>query len=145
MAGTHSGPFDPEGLSTVQEVPNPKTSLEPDRSFEHHSLLIEKISGSRDPSINGAYGRSYNEIAAEPPPVPYTTNPNRGSHTRRLSDGKLKKADRRNTVGLQPSGPSLAQRPRRGGLRNTIRRMFGRKSMKDRISMSGETIHQRHV
>ena len=136
MAGAPSGPFDPEGLSTVHELPYHKTSHDAEPSVEHRSIILARHSGSRDPSINSSFARSYNEsLAAEPPPGPYTTAPRKTQHAPRLSDGKLKKADRRNTVGTELSGPNLAQRPRRGGLRNTIRRMFGRRSTRNRASM----------
>ena len=146
MAGTSSGPFDPEGLSTVPEVPHYKTSHDSEHTVEHRSVLIGRVSGSQNPSINSSFARSYNDsMVAEPPPVPYTTFPRKTRHARRLSDGKLKKADRRNTVGIDYSNADLAQRPRRSGLRNTIRRMFGRRSMKDRISIPGGTVQPRHV
>ena len=142
--------FDAEGLPTVHEIPHHKASHEFINSTDQRSILLNRLSGSRDASINSSVGRSYNEkdMAAEAPQVPFTTPPRGARHVTPKTDAsstKLRKSDRRNTMATQYAEPTLEQGPRRGGLRNTIRRIFGRRSMKDRISMPTGPVYQRHV
>ena len=142
--------FDAEGLPTVHEIPHHKANNDSYNPADQRSMSIDRLSISRDASINSSIGRSYNEkdMAAEAPQVPYTTSP-RGARQIPLKtdapSAKLRKGDRRNTVATQYAEPTFQQRPRRGGLRNTIRRIFGRRSMKDRISMPTGPVYRRHV
>lgn len=149
MSEAPSASFDPDGLATVPEVPKyDRTSYDDDFAIEHHSQQTGRPSRSQDVSVNSSFARSYSDkdAAANPPPVPYThPSTRKPQHAQRLSDGKLKKADRRKTVGGQIEGTELAQKPRRGGLRNTIRRMFGRKAAKDRTSMPTARVYHSHV
>ena len=142
--------FDAAGLPTVHEVPHHKASHDSNNPMDHRSTSMNPPSGSRDASINSSIGRSYNEkdMAAEAPQVPYTTTARGSRHVIQKTDAssaKLRKGDRRNTMGPQYAEPTSEQKPRRGGLRNTIRRIFGRRSMKDRISMPAGPVYQRHV
>ena len=142
--------FDAAGLPTVHEVPHHKVSHDFNNPTDPRSTLMNRPSGSRDASINSSMGRSYNEkdMAAEAPQVPYTSSARGSRHVTQKVDAassKLRKGDRRNTMATQYAEPTSEQKPRRGGLRNTIRRIFGRRSVKDRISMPAGPVYQRHV
>ena len=141
-----AAPFDPEGLSTVHEVPL-KTSAELKSSIGNRNSIMEQRSGSKEPSVNSSFARSYNEsMITDPPPVPYAIEQPKVQHARRLSEGKLKKADRRKTVAAEPANSATSDKAlKRGGLRNTIRKIFGRKSMSNRISMPSGPVSQHSV
>lgn len=149
MAEAPSASFDPDGLATVHEVPkHSRPSYDADLAIERLSQQAGRPSHSHEASVNSSFARSYSDkdMAADPPPVPYTLTSTRNSQqTQRLSDNKLKKADRRRTVGSQLEPTESTQRPRRSGLRNTIRRMFGRKGRKDQSSRPMTTIYHPHV
>ncbi|KAG8526956.1 uncharacterized protein KY384_008385 [Bacidia gigantensis] len=135
--------IDADGLPTVHELPHYKTNYEIDNRSDPPSLSMRGRTSSRDASINSSIGRSYmeKETAAVPPPVPYTR------HLRSPSDApssKLKKADRRRTVAAQYDDLNGAERPKRSGLRQSIRRMFTRKSAKGRISMPTGPLYRQH-
>ena len=142
--------FDTQGLPTVHEVPHHKVSYDFNNPSDHRSVSMNRPSGSRDASINSSMGRSYNEkdIEAEHQRRPYITSRAASDHVNLRSNApsaKLRKSDRRNTMATDTyPEATLARKPKRSGLRNTIRRMFGR-SPKDRISMPATTVYQKHV
>ncbi|KAL9123646.1 MAG: hypothetical protein Q9217_006940 [Psora testacea] len=137
--------FDAQGLPTVHEVSHHKVSYDFPNPAGHRPVI--RPSGSRDASLNSSLGRSYKEKEFEAirQQGPYTTPGAVSNHVHLRSDaphGKLRKGDRRNTMAVDTyAEPTLAKKPKRGGLRNTIRRMFGR-SPKDRISMPAPTVYQ---
>ncbi|KAL9097981.1 MAG: hypothetical protein Q9163_006261, partial [Psora crenata] len=140
--------FDAQGLATVHEVPRQKASYDFHTPADHHS--INRRSGSRDASLNSSMTRSYNEKEGEKEDRrgQYTTPGALPSEVLLRSDahsGKLRKGDRRNTTSVNAYlEPTLAmKKPKRGGLRNTFRRMFGR-IPKNRISMPAPTVDQQH-
>ena len=139
-----AAPFDPEGLSTVPEV-LVRTTQSVKSSFENGTATTDRRSGSKNASVNSSFARSYNEsVFADPPPMPDPVDQQRTRHVERSSEGKLRKADRRKTVGVDSSAePATYDKGlKRGGLRNTIRKIFGRKSVGSRISLpAGPAFH----
>ena len=145
--------LDAQGLPTVHEVSHHKVSYDFNNPADHRS--VNRPSGSRHASLNSSVGRGYNEkgIEAEQQRAPFTTlgatasapTANHVRHPSHAPSGKLRKGDRRNTIlSGSYSEPTLARKPKRGGLRNTIRRMFS-KSPKDKIRFPGRTIYPQYV
>ena len=145
---------DPQALATVHEVPHHKANYVDDAApldYQLHSTG-QLYAGSRDASLSSSMGQSYNEKQSE-------VTPQRLRHT-----GPPTKADRnvwqrseappsqrrngeyyRHTTTDSMSNPRTPKRDRRGGFRNTLRRMFSRRSTKDRISMPNSTVYPQHV
>ena len=146
---------DPQGLSTVHEVPVHGVNYHDDGPLDKrlHSST-QPLGASRDASLDSSIGQSYDEKQSEPtlqrlrhtgpttqaaqrtwqrPQGP--SSPQQNGHGSHRDMG----ADR---LSAKPTSP---KKERKGGLRNTLRRMFGRRSTRDRISVPNPAVYPRHV
>jgi len=139
---------DAQGLPTVHEVPHYKTSHDFDNAMDHR---LRSIKGSRDASFESSMEHNGSDKQLEVAPqntVRYTAPAQAAREALRRTEVNphlLNNADHRRTM-ADPSKPTLTKKPKRGGLRNTIRRMFSRKAaVKDRISMPNPAVYNNHV
>ena len=153
--------FDAQGLPTVHEVAYHKTSHD-FSSMDHRLLSMRRPSGgsggSRNGSAGSSVGRSFDDKLLEAPPMPYGYSaqakaaPN--SHPS-FEDAPVVMTNGNGTHHQEPpktdqhrrlSKAHGSRKDKKGGFRNTIRRMLGiQRSSKDRISMPNPTVYPRHV
>lgn len=163
--------FDAQGLPTVHEVAHYKTHHD-FNSMDHRLRSPMRRpsggsgTGSRNGSAGSSVGRSFDDKLLEAPPLPYG-NTSQVSATP-VSHPSFEETPRRSTMpngngygnGHSQDPPkqsgeghhrrlskaNAARREKRGGIRNTIRRILGiQRSPKDRISMPTPAVYSRHV
>ena len=141
--------IDPQGLSTVLEIPQHDTNPQdhgspesPPRSKVHPSAV------SHSASLVSSTGLDHDEKQLEVTPKRLRhTEPTQADlqpwqRSNDLSDTYQNGNGYHRSVDTKPSSP---RKEKRGGLRNTIRRMFGRRSTKDRISVPNKAVYSAHV
>ena len=143
---------DPQGLATVHEVPHYKANYIEDGALDNRLQSARLPSASsRDASLSSSMGRSYNEKPAEVTPQRLRhTGPTRADRDAwqrsEVPSAPVRGGD--NHRHTKTNGLSNSQSPRkdkRGGFRNTLRRMFSRRSTRNRISMPNPTVYPQHV
>lgn len=143
---------DPQGLTTVHEVPHYSVNYHENGSLDKRLASdIHAPTVSREASCSSV-GHSYNEPHMdEPPENPPQTGPTQAARqawqrsetpAARLENGN---GYHRDIVTEDFSKPASSRKLKRGGFRNTLRRMFGRKDTRDRISVPNPTVYPRHV
>lgn len=145
----------PQSLTTVHELPSHGVHYHDNRSLDNRLLSKKQGPGaSRDASLESSIGHSYDEKQSEP-------TVQRLRHTGSSTQAARQAWQRpegpssplQNGHGNQPDmGPSrLSTKPtspkkeKRGGFRNTLKRMFGRRSTRDRVSVPNPAVYPRHV
>ena len=153
--------FDAQGLPTVHEVAHHKTSHD-FNSMDHRLQSMRQPSGgsgaSRNGSAGSSVGRSFDDKLLEAPPLPYgyssqvSAAPNShqsfedNARTMTNGNGHPREGSATETPHRRLSKANAARREKRGGFRNTIRRMLGiQRSPKNRISMPDTAVYPRHV
>ena len=145
--------LEPEGLSTVYEVPHHDESKRDGRSLEKQVSITRASGVSQDVSLDSSIGQGYDEKLLAPAP----------QHPRNLGSTQAAqqawhRAERpvtplRNGTSIyQDIGPdrlsnktTSPRKEKKGGIKNTLRRMFGRRSTRDRISVPNVAMYPRHV
>ncbi len=142
---------DPQGLATVHEVPYHKVGYIEDDSLDNrlHSTR-QPSAGSRDVSCDSSMGQSYNEKPQEVTPRRLRhTGPTKGDRDAwqpsETPSAQMRSGSYRNTRTDSISKPRSPKKDKKGGFRNTLRRMFSRRSTRDRISMPDSMVYPRHV
>ncbi len=153
--------FDAQGLPTVPEVAHHKTSHD-FNSMDHRLQSMRRPSGgsgaSRNGSAGSSVGRSFDDKLLEAPPLPYGNSSQVSaapiSHrsfeepprTMTNGNGHPQEPPKADIYHRRLSKANEARREKKGGFRNTIRRMLGiQRSPKDRISMPNPAVYPRHV
>jgi len=137
---------DSQGLPAIKEASHHKTSHD-FNSMEHRLVSMRRPSGgSHNASLGSSMGHSYNETSVEElhDRSRYTPQAHAAREAWQRSDesqGLMGNEHGRDTR----REPKTLVKEKRGGLRNTIRRIFGRRSAKDRISMPNTSVYPRHV
>ena len=136
---------DTQGLQTVHELPRNESSLD-------NRLLSKRQPPAdlRDASPDSFFARNYSEKQLE-------ASPRRLRHTapahaaleawQRANDPSipLRNGNHRDTKRESALMQTPPKKERKAGFRNTLRRMFTRRSTRDRISMPNPTVYPRHV
>ena len=146
---------DPQGLSTVPEVPSRGANYHGDGSLDKrlHSNT-QPLGDSRDASLESSIGRSYEEKQSEPTAQHLrhrdpTTQTARRAWQRPEGPSSPQQNGHGNYRDMGPNRlstkPTPPKKEKKGGLRNTLRRMFGRRSTRDRISVPNPPVYPRHV
>ena len=147
------GPIDPEGLSTVHEVPH-HHAIDPERGTMdgRRPSKALPLNTSRDASLRSSTGQSYDEKQSYSSAhgLPHTTSTKSARHGRQHNEEP--RTSLPNGNGYHRDGgparltkPTPRKREKRGGFRNTLRRMFGRRSTMDRTSVPNPAVYPRHV
>ena len=153
--------FDAQGLPTVHEVAYHKTNHE-FNSMDHRLQSMRRPSGgsggSRNGSAGSSVGRSFDDKLLEAPPLPYGYSAQASVAPKSHQSFEVSPVMMTNGNGNHHQDPPKtdhhrrlskahgSKREKKGGFRNTIRRMLGiQRSPKDRISMPNPTVYPRHV
>lgn len=153
--------FDAQGLPTVPEVAHHKANHD-FTSMDHRLQSMRRPSGasggSRNGSAGSSVGRSFDDKLLEAPPLPFGTSSQISaapiSHhswedpprTMTNGNGHLPEPPKAEPYHRRLSKANATRREKKGGFRNTIRRMLGiQRSPKDRISMPHPSVYPRHV
>ena len=146
--------IDPQGLSTVHEVSHHSINSPDTRSLDNRLRSeTHDVGHSGDASLKSSAEHSYDEKHLEQIPhrLRHTTPtqcPKQAWQYPQKPLGPLQNGNGSHTnmgperLSTKPTSP---KRERRGGLRNTLRRMFGRRSTRDRISVPNPAVYPRHV
>ena len=142
-------------LSTVIQVPRSRHGIEKDlQNFAmvngvSESYHAHPAGGSRDGSPSSSVGHIYNEKLRDRSSRPITyrqstaRSQGRGPSTR---DEQLSMHNGHNRASvISPSKPSTPQKRKKSGLGMVIRKIFGRRSVKNRISLPAPTENPFHV
>ena len=146
--------IDPQGLSTVHEVSHHGIDYQDNESLDNRLRSTTQDAGrSGDASLKSSAEQSYDEKQLEPYPHRLRhTSPTQGvqqarQHSQKPS-GPLQNGNGTYTnmgPGRLSTKPASPKKEKRGGLKNTIRRIFGRRSTRDRISVPNAAVYPRHV
>ena len=141
---------DPQGSQTVRELPHYKAKYNDNGSLDNRLHLTRRPSGgSRDGSPESSLGQSYSEKQLEASPrrlrhIGSTQAAREAWQRSGPPSGMVRNGSSRDTR-LDMPKPASSKKEKKGGFRNTLRRMFGRRSPRDRISMPAPTVYPRHV
>lgn len=146
--------FDAQGLPTVHEVPQRKATYFENGPLDNRVHSMRHASGgSREASIEGSIGQSYHE-------KPIEENPHRLRHTGppRANQDEWRRSDspsvtlnngnylnQRHTTVDEVSKPTTLKKEKKGGFRNTLRRMFSRKATRNTINVPANAVYPQHV
>ena len=144
-----SAVIDPQGLQTVHELPRNRLGYKDNGSPETRLLSNSHLPGDlRDASPDSFFQRNCSEKQLE-------ASPRRLRHTSQaapeaLQRGRdpsvlLRNGNQRDTKRESTLMQTPPKRERKAGFRYTLRRMFTRRSTRDRISMPNPTTYPRHV
>lgn len=144
---------DPQGLTTVHEVPHHSVKYHGNGSVDNRLVSqIQAPAVSREASFVSSTGQSYNgKPLDEPPQRLRHTGPTQAAQQAwqrsTASSGPQRNANGyyRNNMTANFSNPASPKKEKRGGFRNTIRRMFGRRTTRDRTSVPDTAVYPRHV
>ena len=155
-----SGPYslgsavDPQGLSTVQEVPYNSAINHGNGSLDnrvHSKIPARGTSG--EASLDGSIQTSQDEKQLEQSPrclyqngrsqgaVP-AWHRSTGLPSPSQNGNGIHRSTELDRLSAKPTSP---KKEKKGGLRNTLRRMFGRRSTTNRISAPNPAGYPRHV
>ena len=147
-AGTTGGAVDPLGLSTVPEVPRSSPDSYGKTSYRRPSNS-QSFNASRDASLESSLAHSYHEKALEEPPrrLRHTGPAQASPRTWQRSEGPAVSLQNGHGVHKEKTFPNATstRKDKRSGFRNTIRRIFSRRSARDRISMPATAPYRRYV
>ncbi len=143
--------IDAQGLQTVHELPRNQPRYNDSGSLDNRLLSRSEPPGDlRDVSPDSFFGRNYSEKQWEASPrrlrhtAPAHTAPESWQRptdpSLPLRNGTHHDTKRESTLMRTPP-----KKERKAGFRNTLRRMFTRRSTRDRISMPNPTVYPRHV
>lgn len=144
---------DPQGLTTVHEVPHHSVKYHDNGSSDNG--LVSKTQApavSREASFVSSTGHSYNgKHLHEPPQRLRHTGPTQAVQQAWQRSG-VPAGPQRNGSGYHHnivtgdySKPASPKKGKRGGFRNTLRRMFGRRTTRDRTSVPNPAVYPHHV
>ncbi len=145
---------DPQGLSTVHELPHHSVNSQENGSLDNRLHSGGGAPGiSPDASLKSSLGRSYDEKQSEHAPqrLRHTEPTQVARQAWQRSEGPSGQLQNGNGAHRDMGPDRLSTKPtspkkdRRGGFRNTLRRMFGRRSTRDRISVPNRAVYPRHV
>lgn len=145
------GTFDTQGLPTVHEVPQHKTTYFDNGSLDNRLHSGGKGSaGSREASIESSIGPSYNEKPIEENlhRLRHTGPPKANQDEWRLSDSPsitLNNGVQRHTTVDGASKSTAMRKEKKGGFRNTLRRMFSKKATRNTIAVPNAAVYSQHV
>ena len=147
-----SAVVDTQGLQTVHELPRNTPTYNGNGSLDNR-LLAKSLPPAdlRDASPDSFFRRNYSEKqleAAFPQRFRHTTPaPAVPEEWQRARDpsASLRNGNRRDTKRESTLMQNTPKKERKVGFRNTLRRMFTRRSTRDRISMPDPTVYPRHV
>lgn len=144
---------DPQGLTTVHEVPQHTVQYDGDGSLDHR--LVSKSYApvrSREASLGSSGGHSYDEKHKDEPPQRLRhTGPTQAARQAwqrsEVLAGSVRNGNghQRDTVTDDSSKSRSPKKEKKSGFRNTIRRMFGRRTARERISVPNPAVYPRHV
>lgn len=137
---------DSQGLPAIKEA-SPHRISHDFNAADHRLVSMSRPSGgSRNASIGSSMAHSYNEKSLEElhPRHRYTAPANAAREAWQRSEPAPISGDINQDFDTRGK-PKLIMKEKRGGLRNTIRRMFGRRPPKERISMPNPSVYPRHV
>ena len=143
--------IDSQGLQTVPEFPQSQSRYNDNGSLDKRLLSKRQPRGDlRDASPDSLLGRNYSEKQLE-------ASPRRLRHTapahaipeawQRAEDPSfsLPNGNYRDTKRESALMQTPPKKSRKSGFRNTLRRMFTRRSTRDRVSMPNPALYPRHV
>ena len=143
--------IDPQGLQTVHELPPNQLGYNDNGSLDGRLLSKSHSPGElRSASPDGSFQRNYSEKQLE-------SNPQRLRQTapahaaleawQRAKDpsAPLRNGNHRDTKRESALMQTPSKKERKAGFRNTLRRMFTRRSTRDRISLPNPAVYPRHV
>lgn len=144
--------IDAQGLQTVRELPRHQPRYNNDSgSLDNRLLSKRRPPGElRDASPDSFFGRTYSEKQMEASPrrlrhtAPAHVAPQEWQRAKDPSSS-LRNGNYRDTKRESASMQTPPKKERKAGFRNTLRRMFTRRSTRDRISMPTPTVYARHV
>ena len=143
--------IDAQGLQTVHELPRNQPRYNDNGSLDNRLLSQSQPPGDlRDASPDSFFGRNYSEKQLEATPrrlrhtAPAHAAPESWQRVKdpsvSLRNGNYRDTERESALMRTPP-----KKERKAGFRNTLRRMFTRRSIRDRISMPNPTLYPRHV
>lgn len=138
--------IDAQGLQTVHELPRNQDN----GSLDNRLLSKRQPPGDlRDASPDSFLGRTYSEkqLEASPRRLRHTAPAHAAPEAwQRAKDPSipLRNGNYRDTKRESTSMQTPPKKERKAGFRNTLRRMFTRRSTRDRISMPNPTVYPRH-
>lgn len=140
--------IDAQGLQTVHEVP--RNQYDDNGSLDNRLLSKRQPPGDlRDASPDSFFGRNYSEkqLEASPRRLRHTAPAHAGSEAWQRAENPsvpLRNGNYRDTKRESALMQTPPKKERKAGFRNTLRRMFTRRSTRDRISMPNPTVYPRH-
>ena len=141
--------IDAQGLQTVHEVP--RNQYDDSGSLDNRLLSKRQPPGDlRDASPDSFFGRNYSEkqLEASPRRLRHTAPAHAGPEAWQRAEtpsAPLRNGNYRDTKRESALMQTPPKKERKAGFRNTLRRMFTRRSTRDRISMPNPTLYPRHV
>lgn len=142
-------------LSTVIQVPRSRHGIEKDlQDFAmvngvSESYHAHPAGGSHGGSPGSSVGQIYNEKLRDRSsrPIPYRQSTARSQgRGPSIRDERLSMHNGQNRASLMsPSKPPTPQKRKKSGLGTVIRKIFGRRSVKNRISLPAPTENHFHV
>ncbi len=146
-----SAVIDPRGLQTVHELPPNQPGYNDNGSLDKHLLAKSPLPADlRDASPDSFIQRDYSEkqLEASPRRLRHTAPAHAAPEAwQRAKDASVPLRNGNHWDSKRES--ALVQNPpkkeRKAGFRRTLRRMFTRRSTRDRISMPNPTMYPRHV
>ena len=146
-----SAVLDPQGLQTVHELPRNQPRSNNTGSLDNPSFAKSQSPGNfRDASPDSVFRPNYSEqqLEASPRRLRHTAPAHATSDAwQRPKDSSvpLRNGDHRDSKRESTLMQTPPKKERKAGFRNTLRRMFTRRSTRDRISMPNPTVYPRHV
>ena len=150
--------FDAQGLPTVHEVPQHKATYIDNGCLDKRLLSAgQPTAGSREASIESSFGQSYHEK-----PIEETSRRLRHTGPPRSKQDEWRRSDspsinlnngaytpnngnfRHSTLDAVSQPPNM-KKDKKGGFRNTLRRMFSRKSTRNTINVPNTKVYPQHV
>ena len=146
-----SAVVDTPALETVHELPRTKPTYTGNGSLGNRLIAKSLPPGDlRDASPDSCFRRNYSEKQLEASPqrlrktAPAPAVPGEWQRAKDPS-APLRSGNRRDTKRESTLMQTPPKKERKVGFRNTLRRMFTRRSTRDRISMPNPAIYPRHV
>lgn len=143
--------IDSQGLSTVHEIPHQRARCNDTASMDHRLLSSRfPFDEQRSASLDSSLEQSFNEkqLESSTQQTRYTTQTTAARKAWKQSEAPpvpMSNGYPRNNRAECDSKSTSSKKEKKGRFRNTIRRMFGRRSPKDRISMPAPTVYAQHV
>ncbi|CAD6583148.1 MAG: hypothetical protein ASARMPREDX12_001188 [Alectoria sarmentosa] len=142
--------IDAQGLQTVHEVPRNQPRYNENGSLNNRLLSKRQPRRDlRDASPDSFFGRNYSEkqLEASPRRLRHTAPAHAAPEAwQRAEDSSVppRNGNYRDTKRESAFMQTPPKKERKAGFRNTLRRMFTRRSTRDRISMPSPAVYPRH-